>query len=279
MAFSKVTLQKLAALTKLKEEDIANAAKDEKEVDLAIPEGEVFSSADISARDENKKQEGITIGKEMGAKEVKKAAGLDEKSSKDPAKIFENIKEKVLAEAKIPPSEQVAQLNEQITLLKKTLGEKDTEIETHKGVAITAARDRKLLSFFPSNRANVLSDDEYLTLIKANLQFEEKDNVLQVKKDGVLLRDPKTQDPLSAKDAIAGMFSERSGWLNGESGVGGLGRGGKDNQKPAGGFSKKSEVITYYESQGVTLTGADAKKITDEIAKCAKDDPNFDMNA
>jgi hypothetical protein len=279
MAFSKITLQKLAAITKLKEEDISNAAKDEKEIDLAVPEGELFSTADLTARDENKKQEGITIGKEMGAKEVKKAAGLDEKSSKDPAKIFENIKEKVLAEAKIPPSEQVTQLNEQISLLKKTLGEKDMEIESHKGVAVTAARDRKLLSFFPTNRANVLSDDEYLTLIKANLNFEEKDGVLQVKKDGVLLRDPKTQDPLTAKDAITGIFSERSGWLNGETGAGGLGRGGKDNQKPAGGFSKKSEVIAYYENQGVTLTGADAKKITDEIAKCAKEDSSFDMNS
>lgn len=278
MAFTKITLQKLAAITKLKEDDIAAAAKDEKEVDLAIPEGEVFTAEELSKRDENSKQEGISQGKELGAKEVRKAAGLAEGTSKDPARIAQAIAEKAVADAKIKPDEKVTQLTEQVALLQKSIGEKNAEIVEHKATAHTIKQDRKLLAAFPQNRTEVLSDDEYLSIIKSTYVFEEKDGVMTVKKDGNILRDSKTQNPVALKDAITNIFAERKGWLTTAEGNNPpAGRGNGDQQNPGGGFTKKSQVIKHFEDQGISLTGEGSQKITAELDRLSKADPSFDM--
>lgn len=277
MALKKETLNRLAALAKVKPEDLEKALKDEKEVDLEITEGlQVFTTEELDQRDKNQKDEGIKVGKEIGIKDVRKAAGFEDGGPKDPAKLVQAIAEKSIKDANIKPDEKVTQLTEQVTLLQKTLGEKDAEVAKANGIAAGVALDRKILTAFPKNRASTLTDDEYLTLIKSSHNFKEQDGAIITEKEGKPLRDPKTQNPLSITDAMTGLFNERKGWLSAGEEKPAEGRGGKDSM-PAGGFTKKSEVIKHYEDQGVSMNGQEGQQVVNKLAELKKANPDFDM--
>lgn len=262
-------------MLKIKEADLETALKDEKEVELAIPEGlEVLTKEELEARDTAQKNEGIKAGKEIGVKEVRKAAGLEENGPKDPAKLVQAISEKVVADAKIKPDEKVSQLTEQIGLLQKQIGEKDTEIQTSRQVASQAQIDRKILASLPKNRAGNLSDDEYITLIKATHTIKEVDGKLVIEKDGTVMRDPKTTNAMGLSEAMNSIFTERKGWL-GESNDTPGGRGG-GNPPPAGGYSKLSDLKKSFADQGKSLLG---EEFSQAVQKAATDNKEFDMNS
>lgn len=271
------TLIKIATLIKVPAEKLKAAITGDKEADVEIPEDLiVFTKDEIETRDTNQKNEGIKAGKEIGIKEVRKAAGLDENASKDPAKVAQAIIDKATADAKVKPDEKVTQLQEQVNLLQKSLGEKDNEINTHKQTAASVSLDRKIFAAFPKERSETLTDDEYITLIKSSHNIKEVDGKLVIEKDGQILRDGKTQNPLPLNDAIGGIFKERKGWLT-ESGAGAGGRGGGDKNPPVGAFSKKSEVIADYERQGKNINGAAGQEIVAKLAELKKANPSFDM--
>ncbi len=269
------TKKKIATLLKIKEADLDTAIKDEKEVDLAIPEDlEVLTKDELETRDTNQKKLGETEGREKGIKEVKKAAGLPEDApSKDPVKVAQAIIEKANKDANVKPDEKVAQLTEQVTLLQKQIGEKDAEIQTTKKTASEASIDRKILAAFPKERSSTLTDDEYLTLIKANYSFKEQDGSIVVEKDGKPVRDPKTTNPLGLSDAVSGIFKDRKGWLGEEKPIPG-GRGSGD--KPAGGFTKLSELKQHFTGAGKSLLG---EEFSSAVQQAAKDNKDFDMNS
>lgn len=272
----KETLQLIAALTKTDITKLEAAIKDEKEVDYEIPkELTVLSKEELDARDIAQKKLGETDGVQIGVKLVKKAAGLPEDApAKDPAKVAQAIIDKATADAKVKPDEKVNQLTEQVTLLQKQLGEKDTEITNAKSIAERVQLDTKILTSFPKERASTLTDGEYLTLLKTNHNFKEVDGNIIVEKDGKPMRDAKTTNPLPLIDAVTSIFAERK-WIT-EQGAGG-GRGGGD--KGGGGmFTKKSQVIAKYEAEGKNINGADGQVIIAELTALAKADPTFDMN-
>lgn len=272
----KETLQLIASLTKTKVETLEAAIKDEKEIDVEIPaELTVLTKEELDARDSAQKKLGEKDGVEIGIKQVKKAANLPEDApSKDPSKVAQAIIDKATADAKVKPDEKVSQLTEQVTLLQKQLGEKDNEITTAKTQAQQAALDRRILTSFPKERASTLTDGEYLTLIKAGLQFKDLDGKLIVEKDGHVLRDSKTTNPLPLTDAITSVFTERK-WIS-ENGAAGGGRGAGD--KGGSAFRKASEVKAKYEAEGKNLNGAEGQNFARELADLKKADPSFDLD-
>jgi hypothetical protein len=280
MALKKATLQLIATLTKTKLADLETAINDEKEVDLTIEDNlQVFTKEELESRDGAQKAEGQKVGREIGIKEVKKAAGLPEDApAKDPAKVAQAIIEKATVDAKVEPSEKVKQLNEQVSLLQKQVGEKDAEIETHKKTAATITLDNKIRNSFPKNRIDMLDDDDMLASIKRNHTFEEQDGKLIVKKDGELLRDSKTTNAMPLADAVKTIFTERK-WLTEEGGAGG-GTGGRGGGDKSGAikYKKASEVKEKYEKEGKNINGQDGQAYLAEIAALKKEDESFDMN-
>jgi hypothetical protein len=268
----KETLQKIAALAKIKEEDLTAAITNEAEVDLAIPEGlTTLTTQDLESRDTNVKNEGIKVGKEIGVKEVRKAAGLEEGAPKDPKDLAEAIMSKAVKDAKIAPDEKVTQLTEQVNLLKKQVGEKDAEIDLAKQSASQASLDAKILTNFPKNRLSTLTDSEYLTLIKSTVSVKDVDGKLVVEKDGVILRDPTKQDPLPLDKAIGTIFSDRK-WIEEEKPAGGGGRGGGNSGAGAATYASKSEMIKAYQEAGKSING---QEFIQELQSVIKDNPDF----
>jgi hypothetical protein len=275
------TIKAFAVLAKIKEEDLKKALSDENETDVAIPDGlSVFTKEELEERDNNSRSDGISTGKEIGIKEVKKAAGLpDDAPSKDPAKVAQAIMDKANAESKTKPDEKVKELTTQLDLLKKSMEEKEGEIGKLKNEITGAGLDRQILTSLPKNRASTLTDAEYLTLIKSAISIEQSDGGITVKKDGQVLRNDTTKAPISLNDAINNLFTERK-WV--EASAGGAAAGGRGAGDASGGaagiFTKRSEVIAHYEKMGKSVNGADGQEIINKLAELKKADESFDMN-
>lgn len=67
-------------------------------------------------------------------------------------------------------------------------------------------------SLFPSSRNSVVSDSDRQTIVAMELQFEEVENVTVVKRNGEVMKNPTTLNPLSPSEAMELYFTER-GWI------------------------------------------------------------------
>lgn len=266
----KETLAAIASHLKIKESDLETAIKDANEVDLTLtPDLTVLTKEEIEARDLNQRNDGIKAGKEIGVKEVRTAAGLEDGIGKDPAKIAQAIIDKAVKDAKVPTDAKVQQLTEQVTLLQKSVGEKDVAIAAEKERANGIQTDRQILASFPKNRADHLTDDEFLTLVKPMVKTI--DGKLVVEKDGQALRDTKTQNVLDLSTALTSVFTERK-WVKEAPGAP-PGRGGGD-PKPGNFYGKLSELTTAWEKEGKSINGAE---FSSELARVMKENPEFKM--
>jgi hypothetical protein len=278
MALKAETKKKIASFLKIKEADFETALKDEKEVDLTLPEDlNVFTKEELEARDESQQKEGEKTGMEKGIKAVKKAAGLpDDAPSKDPVKVAQAIIDKTNTEAKVKPDEKVTQLTDQVKVLQEKLGEKDTEVANWKGKAEDASTNSEILAAFPKDRDSKLTDKQYLTLLKADYTFKTVDGKVQViDADGKPLRDPKTTNPLNLSDGVNHIFTNNK-WIGEDDGDGKTpeGRGGKDT-KHTGKFTKFSELKKSFVDQGKSIQG---EEFQEAIEKAVKDYPEFSMD-
>lgn len=267
----KEQIAKIAEALKLdaKAFEEAITATDEKEV--VIPEVQVFTAEELTARDEAKLTEGKKTGakeaeaqgKELIVKELKKTFGV-EFEGKDPAKLTEAIK------AQLAKGDEG--LRQQVQQLQSTLTAKEQEVEAEKAKAQTAIFDTSLIASLPKNRKSLtdggFTDKEYLSAIKQNIDFETVDGVTVAKRNGQIIQDAKTFKPLPIDAAVNTFFTERK-WTA-EEGVPAGGRGGSG----AGGgakFGKLSEVIAAWEADGKSSATAEFQQHVNTIAKENKD--------
>ena len=275
---SQKTITSIAKFLRLKSEDITTAISDEKEVDIELPADlTVLSATELESRDTAQKNEGIKAGKEIGIKEVRTAAGLDETFGKDPGKIASAIIAKAVTDAKVPADEKVKELNKQNELLVQKIAEKDSEIATEKQKASQYGIDRKIIAAMPKNRAAKLEDDELLDILKSKHIKEIDGQLVAIDKTGEPIRDKATTKPVDLVTGLNTIFTDRD-WLEAKGAGGGTGgRGGKDDPGKNGIFTKQSEVIAHFAEKGISMNGEGSKEIVAKIAECVKANPDFDM--
>jgi hypothetical protein len=266
----------IAGLMKIPVDTLEKAIKDESEVDIEIPSGlTVLSTEELEARDNNTKNEAIKVGKELGVKEVRKAAGLEEGIGVDATKIASAIVDKAVADAKIEPNKKVNELQEQITQLKGVVTQKDTEISNIQKSAKQVKLDAVILKSLPKDRKSDMADEDYLTLVKSSLEFDDSEgDAIIVKKGGQPLRHATTKDPLPLGEALESHFKEKN-WV-GQGGAGGAGgqggRGGGNNGGPKV-YTKMSELKADWEASGKSIQGAE---FTAKLTEVTKAYPEFD---
>lgn len=236
MALKKEVIEKIKAYG-FDVDKLIEAAKADSEVDFEVPEFVAISQKDLDARDANKKAEGVKEG-EAGAKstfikEAAKRLNIDFKGER----IGDLVKE---IETKINSSDdvKVKELTTQINLLQKDKETLTSQYESEKTRAQQAQFDAELISMFPQNRTPDLSDRERLALAKMNLTFEQLDGKLVVKRNGELVRDAKSQNPLPVDQVVKDFFTEKK-WINDGTAATGAnppanpgGRGGADKPPP-----------------------------------------------
>lgn len=272
----KEQISKIAALLRLKEEELENAIMSTDEVELTLTELNVFTQDELKTRDENKTKESYKEGKnaalEMFVKEQKEKLGL-EFDGKDPEKLIEAYQKKVISDAKIEPNKKVEELNTVIENLRKNISTIEEEKTNLTKTLSETKLNGTLKGFLPQNRLNVLSDDEYLTTLTREYSFVEEDGKLVVKKGSDIVRDEKTQSPLDPKAVIEGYFTNRK-WVS-EQDPDKKGRG-DGNKKPAGSYLKLSDIAEEFEKSGKSINGSEFQSKVQEVLKA---NPNLDMNA
>lgn len=222
---SKEIIEKITKLG-LNYTELEAAIKAETETAITIPDGELMTAEQLTARDANAKKNGIAEGKQAGIEIanksfIEKFQLIDVTKTDEPNKIAEAV-QAVLATGDSGLKEQIKALQTD----KQTLEGKLTSLETEKK---TIERNTSLLQKMPKNRLNVLNDSEYLSILAP--MIEEVDGTLAIKVNGTLLRDEKTKDLLAIDKAINTVFEQR-GWVEKETPAGG--RGGKTETGTSG---------------------------------------------
>lgn len=225
---------------------LIEAIKAEAETDVELPSDvTVLKTADLEARDSNKLAEGKKLGETEGEKKGKELAAKSFKRKLNLPDTVPNDLDKVLEAANEQLSKGDAGLKEQVAGLlkdKEALIAEKGQLEVK---ARQSAFDAELISYFPANRDSTLTDAERLALVKMNLQFEEADGKVVVKKNGTIVQHKDTHAPLAPKDVVTELFTEKK-WIGGKTGGDG-GRGGDDNSGGAGGAAGIKSLSKFTE--------------------------------
>lgn len=269
-------LETIAKLLKIDPAKMLEAAKSDQEVDVEVPADlQVFTKPELETREANLKSTNIEAGKEIMVKELKKATGL-EFAGKDPEKFINEYKAKVLKDENISVDDKIKEKDKVIEGLRKNIGDRDTEITGLKAKATAAEADSKLLGLLPKERAGILTDQQYLSLIKQEFELTEHEGKPAVKnlKTGEVVKNGTTFEPVAPADVIKGHF-EGAKWIATETedpkpG----GRGLKDSKTP-GGINNMKQFKEHATSQGWNLNGEQARA---ELNKITTANPNFDFN-
>jgi hypothetical protein len=254
-------------------EKLEAAVKAEAETEIELPDVVVFKPTDLQARDANNKaegkkegeKEGETKGKELAAKAIKTKFGIEDES-KDLAKVVDLVNAKVAA-----GDPGLKQQNELLIKDKEAL---QAALDKEKGVSAAAVFDSKLISMFPANRSADLKDNERLMLAKQDLTFEQVDGKTVVKRNGEILRDTATQNPLAPEKVITDYFTERK-WVAGSGANGGRG-GGDNNPAGAGGLKKLSQVQEQWQKDNPNGNLV-SPEFQQHLETVTKDAPDFDF--
>jgi hypothetical protein len=272
-------LEAIAKALRIDPAKLLEASKSDQEVEVEVPADlVVMTKAEQETRENSLKSTNIGIGKEIIIKELKQKEGL-EFEGKDPEKFITEYKAKILKDANISVDEKVRERDKTIEGLRKNLGERDTEITTLKTKASQAEADSKLLGLLPKERASILTDQQYLSLIKQEYELTEHEGKPAVKnlKTGEIEKDKTTLAPLDPAVVVKGHF-EGAKWIatpgadDKKTGPGG--RGASDSTN-TGGITNMKQFKDHAKAQGWNLNGQQAQA---ELNKITTANPNFDFS-
>jgi hypothetical protein len=271
MALKKEHLARLAALAKIKVEDLETAIKDEKEVDITVDEKIVtFSEDEVGQLKNNEYKSGKEKGVEMAVKEVKDELKL-EFTGKTIKGLIEAAQKKAIDDAKISPDKKVAELQEKVTTLQATVTDQEKKL-SEKDTEVTSVKiNGELSKNVPAG--TTLDADEVIGLMKLKgYDFKIEEGKLVAMKDGKVLND-KLSNALPVKDVIIEFVKEKK--LGGEGdGKDIHGRGGEGGKPPAK-YSTLSEVKKHFTDQGKSLLG---EEFSAAVSQAAKDNKEFAMD-
>ncbi len=242
MALKKETITKLKGFGFDVDKLIAAIRADD-EQDYTIPDVTVLTADQLTERDNNMKKEGEKNAepavRSTMVKELSKKLNVELKSER-----IGDLATEIQQFANKSGDEKLTLLQQQVTALTADKTTLTQQIEQERTKAAQAAFDSELISYFPANRGGDLSDQERLSIIKSNMQFETVDGKVVVKRNGEVVLDPTTRAVRAPKDILTDFFKEKPSLAGvaAAGGAGGGGRGGGDNTGGAGGVKKMSEA-------------------------------------
>jgi hypothetical protein len=272
MALKKETLQKIAALAKVKVEDLETAIKDEKEVDVAIPDKlSTFTDDEVQTLKSNEYKSGKEAGVEMAVKESKEKLGLSF-TGKTIDGLIDAATKKALEDAKIAPDAKVQELEGKITTLQTTvkdyetkLAEKDNEVS---GIRINSELYKHIPA--PGDNGPAISQDDVIGLMKSNgYEFKIENGATVAYKGGKKVTDKLSND-MPLNEVVTGFLKEKK--IIADDFVPG-GRGGGDDKR-TGKATKLSELKKEAEAKGLNLMGEEFNKL---VEQAVKDNKEFDL--
>jgi len=237
------------------EDSVITKAIEDKQESIEINNDLVIrTAADETKFAANTRTEGISIGAEIGRKEVLKGFGIEgDGQHKSDASAISALKgfsdglvAQALKDAKIAPDKKVEELNNDIKTLQGTISGLNTTNE-NQAKEFKTFKNNQLISSSLTNEVpeNALLDKKtMLTIMQSSIKLGVNENgvVFGVGPDGQPLKDSTTLEPLSVKTIAANFFNERNDLLKPSTG----GAGGGDS----GGGSGKQSFDDFIKEMG-----------------------------
>lgn len=245
---------------------LSTALKDEKEVEITLPELIVRTKEDQEKYEKNLRdseyKNGKKAGEEMLLKEARERFEL-QFEGKTLDNFAEAFKTKIIEESKIEPNKKIDELKADNQLLKNNLKDWETKYQT---LSETITKEKteaeissEILSAIPDNV--ILPKKDIEILFKTNYSVLIEDGKKVIKKDGEVLKDTKTADPMDLKTVVNDFITERQFAKKVE------GRGdGDDNGKDKPG--SYDVFVKEMKEKGYSERSADFQK---EMSKRMKD--------
>ena len=212
-------------------EELSRALEDKKESISIESDHVIRTKEEEDTFKENIKDEKIKIGEEIGVKRLKEALGV-KVEGKNPEKIAEAFKEKVISESNISIDEKEKKWKTDLQTLKdantRITGELEAEKNGRLGVEKKFKIERHIDKLMPDT-LRIPKDD--MTLILSNkYDFDISEDGQFVAKDkmtGKVLQNDATLSPTPFKEVINGFFEKNPDYLTGvEGGAAGGDSGG-----------------------------------------------------
>lgn len=226
-------------------DDIIKKALEEKKdaIDITTDKILVRTPDEENSFKENIRKEGITIGAEVGRKNILKTLGIEgEGVHKSDDTTIEAIKgfsskqvQAALVDAGKEPDKKLQEKEKDINTLKTTiaelqgkLGSTEGEFKTYKKTQVITS---SIMKYIPDN--TVLPKEDMLDVIKNKIKADVDDNgnIFALGEDGQPIKDKTTLNPIPFKDAVAGFFDQNKQYLKGATG----GAAGGDSGASGGG--------------------------------------------
>jgi hypothetical protein len=243
-------LKDLETLLKLPEGALKTAIESAESVKVEIPELEVFTKSDYSARIENLKTTFQKQGQDFMIKEFKEKKNLDFEG-KGLDKLIEVSIQNALQEAKIEPDAKSKNYLQDIEKLQSNLSIKDKEIEELKMSFESKENDRYINDYISKkiNFETSIPKEDVISLLRAKMEFKKDgDNILTLK-NGEILKNQTTLNPLSLDEALIDVLPAYAKQV-----TGGKGAGDQTGQSKTGTMESFNQEM---ESKGVALGSAD----------------------
>lgn len=271
-------LAKISTLLKIDAAKLKAAMADEKEADIEIPEDlTILNKTELESRDRNKYGEGKKAGEEMLIKGIKTKHAL-EFTGEDSDKLIEAVTKKVKAELDTNPDARLAEKDKELKKAKDLLKEANDKADGFKTHIDQMAGDNKLLAMLPSNRLETMTNEEYLDLTKRAVKIEVRDGKEVAIRNGEVVVDTKTMNPIAPTEVIKTYYAERK-WIKEPVDPKMAGRGGGNSSGGGTGitkFAKLSEVQKQLEEEGINLNGEVAMQ---RISAAQKENPEMDLRS
>jgi hypothetical protein len=224
----KEDITKIAAILKVEDAKLLDAITSDAETALDIGTITSFTAQELELRDKNSKAAGYNEGKEAGEEMLVK--GLKQKygitvEGKDPVAFTEAFKSKLLADAKLEPSQQLKEKHDALERLQENYKVLEEEKNGLSKTIEQMVVKHQILAAIPSNK---LSGEELIAVMNANgYTFDKGETGIIAKLNGATIRNQTTQAEAPISDVIAGFIADK-GFAEGNQDK--LGRGGKNDK-------------------------------------------------
>lgn len=232
-------ITELEKTLRLPEGTLKSAIEAAEEKDIEIPSLKIYTEEEETARIENERKTAREIGVEIAIKGAKNKFGL-QFEGKTIDNLLENYSKKVIQDANISPDKKVQELTSDLEKLRGINSTIENQFNEFKATVIKKEGEREIdsliLTKIPQN--TTIPTKDVLHLFKYNFQAEKNEGgIIEFKKDGVVLKNEKTLNPLTAEEVINSFVTPYLKKPEGGAGGGDEAGGGKPGTLQA--FSKE----------------------------------------
>lgn len=241
---------------------LQKAIDNEEKVSIELPELKIFTESEHSDLLNNTKKDAGVVATEIMLKEMKTSQNLDYEGRKVPDNFMKAFKEKIIKESGVEPEKKFTELKGSFEKVQENLVESEKKFTDLQSLVNSDKKERSKNDFISGNFNGdlILKNKDALVIFNGRVKTEiNEDGKYIFFKDGSVLKNETTQNPLEINDVIKDVMSDFYKKVEG-------GKGGGDN-KGGGKVGSLEDFKKRMNDEGVNSGSAEyTMKMSKEVA-------------